>query len=221
MWRDVCSVYSGGRGNDRVLRVRAGAKWIRSAHQLTLWPDKLQEGWTRCPTEALLWLTHADTHSATGSRLQIKCMYSNVSAGAQTYTHAAIREQRKRECAIMQKRDGNNNGTSKRRCLALRPSLSGVCSNQAQPHLADGMNQLQRDCLHSQSNMSFFTLETRGHPIFTAQTNSFFIFQQKLWYIWFSSWSKLSPWTVGSTNTYRHNPTQRNHLFSQFPSLLC
>lgn len=110
-------------------------------------------------------------------------MYSNVSAGAQTYAHAAIREQRKRELVIMQKRDGNNNGTNKRRCFALRPSLSGVRGNQAQPHLADRMNQLQGDCLRSQSNMSFFTLETGGHPIFTAQMNSFVIFQQKLWYM--------------------------------------
>lgn len=149
-----------------------------------------------------------------------KCMYSNVSTSAQTYAHAAIREQRKYELVIMQKRDGNNNGTNKRRCLALRPSLSGGRSNQAQPHLADGMNQIQGDCLPSQSNTSFFILEIRGHPIFTAQTNSFFIFQQKLCLIWFSSQSKLSLLTVGSTNTYRHNPTQTNPLFSQFPSLL-
>lgn len=147
-----------------------------------------------------------------------KCMYSNVSAGAQTYAHAAIQEQRKRELVIMQKRGGNNNGTNKRRRLALRPSLSGVRSNQAQPHLADGMNQLQGDCLPSQSNKRLFTLETRGYPIFTAQTNCFFIFQQKLGLIWFSS--GLSLLTVGSTNTYRHNPTQTNPLFSRFPSLL-
>lgn len=142
-------------------------------------------------------------------------MYSNVSAGAQTYAHAAVREQKKRELAIMQKRDGNNNGTNKCRCLALRPSLSGVCSNQAQPHLADGMNQLQGDCLHSQSNMSFFTLETRGHPIFTALFSLFFHFSTKI----VENLIQLTVKTLSVDRwVYKHIQTQSNtHKSSFFP----
>lgn len=145
-----------------------------------------------------------------------KCMYSNVSAGAQTYAHAAIREQRKRELVIMQKRDGNNNSTNKRRCLALRPSLSSVRSNQAQPHLADGMNQLQGDCLPSQSNMSFFTLETRGHPIFTAQPNCFSFFNKKC-DKFDSARSQTLCWPLG-LQTHKHTIQHRQILF--FPSFV-
>lgn len=46
---------------ERELRVTARAKWIRFVYQRTLWPDKLQEGWTRCPTVVLLCLMHVQT----------------------------------------------------------------------------------------------------------------------------------------------------------------
>lgn len=136
------------RLRDGELRVRARAKWIRSVYRWTLWPDKLQEGWTRCPTVVLLWLTHTHTHTHTHTLCMLQ-MQPHACKARETCAHSGVCNKRERELVIMQECFCNSNTTNTSRCSASRLSLASVCGNQAQPCLADRTAQLLADCLLS------------------------------------------------------------------------
>lgn len=86
-----------------VLELGVRAKWIRCVYQRTLWHDKLQQGWTRCPAVVLLWLTQKHPHLCM-HKIQI-CVWKKC-ASANRYAKGKKEE---REPVIMQDHIHNNN----------------------------------------------------------------------------------------------------------------
>ncbi len=132
------------REKDRELRVRA--KWIRFVYQRTLWPNKPQEGWTRCPTVVLLWLKRTHTLTLCMHHIQMHAWQVRERWDARTCWR---RQQRGTWTCDYARTSRNNNSANTRRCSLFCVLLSSICSNQAQPYLAGRRGQLLAACLLS------------------------------------------------------------------------